>query len=38
MLDRVEGNPLESETRPFGRTAAAPAALLNATGGVLTVL
>ena len=38
MLDRVEGNPLESETRPFGRLASAAAALLIATGGVLTIL
>jgi hypothetical protein len=38
MLDRVEGNPLQSETRRFGRLASAAAVLLIATGGVLTAV
>lgn len=38
MLDQVEGNPLQSETRRSGRVASAAAVLLIATGGVLTVL
>ena len=38
MVERVEGNPLGSETRSFGRLASAAAVLLIATGGVLTIL
>lgn len=38
MLDRMEGNPLESETRRFGRLASAASVLLIATGGVLSIL
>jgi hypothetical protein len=37
MLDHVEANPLQSETRRAGRLASAAAVLLIATGGVLTV-